>query len=153
MSRGIALLFVLVCAGCGPALFSITSYRGDLALDRERLEALELLLAAARAGKAEVLDVLGPPAGILGQPDGEVFLYRRVARDANTVSLNPSYVFPPAPSVPIYVDADVSGRDDLLMVFFDQEGRLRSASLRQSIGEVSGSRAATFSEAVRAWVE
>jgi hypothetical protein len=100
-----------------------------------------------------VLAALGPPVSILGQDDGEIFVYRRVARDTNTVTLNPGYVVPTAPSVPLYVDADVSGRDDLLMVFFDGQGYVRAASIRQSIADVYGSRAATLSDYIRGWVE
>jgi hypothetical protein len=152
--RGIAVAFAAAClAGCGPALIAITSYRGHLAIDRSGLETLERLLASDASRKADVLAALGPPVSILGQDDGEIFVYRRVARDTNSINLNPSYVFPPAPSVPLYVDTDVSGRDDLLMVFFDEQGRLRAASLRRSIGDVEGSRAATLSEGVRGWVE
>jgi len=149
----VATLSVAWLAGCGPALISVTSHRGHLAIDRSGLEALERLLARDDGRKADVLAALGPPVSILGQDDGEIFVYRRVARDTNSVNLNPAYVVPTAPSVPLYVDTDVSGRDDLLMVFFDEHGLLRAASLRRSIADVHGSRAATFSEDIRGWIE
>lgn len=146
-------LSVAWLSGCGPALITVTSYRGHLAIDRAGLESLERLLGRDGSGKADVMAALGPPVSILGQDDGEIFVYRRVARDTNSINLNPAYVVPSAPSIPLYVDTDVSNRDDLLMVFFDERGTLRAASLRNSIAEGYGSRAATLSESIRAWVE
>jgi hypothetical protein len=149
----VAAVSVAWLAACGPALIAVTSYRGHLAIDRSGLESLERLLASDGSRKADVLAALGPPVSILGQDDGEIFVYRRVARDTNSVNLNPAYVIPTAPSVPLYVDTDVSGRDDLLMVFFDEQGHLRAASLRRSIADLRGSRAATSSEEIRGWLE
>ncbi len=147
------LLGAAALAGCGPTLIAVTSYRGHRAIEPDGLEAPARLLADGGADKAQVLAKLGPPVSILGQDDGEVFVYRRVARDTNTIDLNPSHLFPAAPPVPVYTDTDISGRDDLLMVFFDREGRVRAASIRHSIARVEESRAARLSEWIRGWFE
>ena len=82
-----------------------------------------------------MLDLLGPPLHVIGQGDGEIFVYRRLARDSRTVTLNPAYLVPSAPSVPLYSRMNVSGRDDLLMVFFDTQGRVRALSSYRGVGD------------------
>ena len=76
-----------------------------------------------------MLATLGPPIQVIGQDTGEVFVYRRLARDTSTINLNPSMVtlFCPAPPIPIYFDSRTSGRDDTLMVFFDSQGQDRKS--------------------------
>lgn len=150
---GLPLLAMILLGGCGPTLISITSYRGHHGFDDLKLAELARMVTKSVSMKAEVLSSLGPPVNIIGQDDGEIFVYRRVARDTNTIDLNPSYVVPGAPPVSFYINTDVSGRDDLLMVFFDDAGQLRGASLRRSVGDVDRSRAAMLGEGVREWIE
>jgi hypothetical protein len=149
----VGLWAAVLLGGCGPSLISITSYRGHRGFDELTLAELARLVEKSVSMKAEVLSSLGPPVNIIGQDDGEIFVYRRVARDTNTIDLNPSYVFPGAPPVTLYLNSDVSGRDDLLMIFFDEAGRLRGASLRRSVADVDRSRAARLGEGMREWIE
>lgn len=151
--RATLVLLGLALSACGPTIFSIQSYRGHRALDNEGLQELLELAQAGTAVKADVLTRLGPPVTMIGQPDGEIFVYRRVAVDTNTFDLNPGYVVPSIPAVSLYANRDVSGRDDVLMVFFDVEGRLRGASVREGIQDTSRSRAAALGEGMREWVE
>ena len=149
----LAILLALILTGCSPAIFTITSYRGHTALDEASLRGLADLADRGVLSKAQILETLGPPVTVIGQDDGEIFMYRRIARDTSTLFVNPGYVVPPAPSIPLWSDADVSGRDDLLMVFFDERGDVRGASFRKRVGEVSGSRAATLGEEIRGWID
>ena len=155
MSRTrVALLScALALAACAPTVVAVRSYRGHSALDEHALATISELAEAGALNKAGVLSVLGPPIAVVGQGGGEIFVYRHVARDASEINLNPGYLVPSAPSVPLYVDNDVSGRDDVLMVFFDAEGRVVGASMRRNVEDVTGSRAASHSELVRGWVE
>jgi hypothetical protein len=101
------------------AIFSIDS------LQPRRLHGKPSGIHGRKAGgpvtKADVLATLGPPIRVIGEDTGEVFVYRRLARDNRTIDLDPSMVkvFISLPSVPIYFDSETSGRDDTLMVFFD----------------------------------
>lgn len=154
-SRGVvaALLGALLLSACAPALWGVRTYRGYRAIDDTALTTLSELAEASALTKAGVLSVLGPPVSIVEEDRGDIFVYRHVARDTSEINLNPGYLVPSVPSVPLYVDNDVSGRDDLLMIFFGEDGALTGASLRQSVRDVSGSRAASQSERVREWVE
>ena len=147
------LLCAAALAACAPTGVAVRSYRGHRALDEHALATISELAEAGALNKAAVLSVLGPPITVVGQGGGEIFVYRHLARDASEIHLNPSYLLPSAPSVPLYVDNDVSGRDDVLMVFFDAEGRLVGASMRRSVEDVTGSRAASQSELLRGWIE
>ncbi len=147
------VLLVLILTGCSPAIFTLTSYRGHTALDEKSLRRLADLADGGNLSKPQVLVTLGPPVTVIGQDDGDIFVYRRIARDTSTLQLNPGYLVPSAPSVPLWSNADVSGRDDLLMVFFDGSGEVRGVSFRQRVGEVEGSRAATLGEEVRGWID
>ncbi len=113
----------------------------------------KICLPTSPLTKSGVLSVLGPPVSIVEEDGGDIFVYRHVARDTSEINLNPGYVVPWVPSVPLYVDNDVSGRDDLLMIFFGEDGEVIGASMRQSVRDVSGSRAASQSKRVRGWVE
>ena len=154
-SRGAiaALLCPLLLVACAPTLWAVRSYRGYRAIDDTALTTLSQLAEASALTKSGVLSVLGPPVSIVEEDGGDIFVYRHVARDTSEINLNPGYVVPWVPSVPLYVDNDVSGRDDLLMIFFGEDGALTGASFRQSVRDVSGSRAASQSEMVREWVE
>lgn len=129
----VALVLLAGLAGCGPTLVAMRSYRGHRALDADSLATLAEIAERGGSHKADVLARLGPPTGLVGQASGEVFIYRYVARDAREVTLNPGYLVPSAPSVPLWADRGVSGRDDVLMVFFDADGQLVGASMRHSI--------------------
>lgn len=150
--RMAAAAVAVVALGCGPALFSVTSHRGHRALGTNATVVIERLADLAEVHKPDILNNLGPPVTILGQNDGEIFVYRHVARDTSTINLNPGYVML-GPSVPLWVDHDVSGRDDLLMLFFDERGALRGASLRRRVGETGESRSAVLGEGMRDWLE
>jgi len=151
-SIALALLATIPLA-CAPTLMAVRSYRGHQSLDPKALATISELAEAGALNKAGVLSVLGPPVSVVGQGGGEIFVYRHVARDASEINLNPSYVMPSAPSVPLYVDNDVSGRDDVLMIFFGADGKVLGASMRQNVDDVTGSRAASQSDLVRGWVE
>jgi hypothetical protein len=154
MKRGTLLALLLIATlagGCARAIFSIVSFRTheaytDASLTRFR----ELLQSGETVGKSDVMATLGPPIEVIGQDEGEVFVYRRLARDTNVINLNPAMIsFVPAPPVPIYYGSDSSGRDDTLMLFFDREGWLRNTGERLGIAETDRSRAALLGEGVQ----
>ncbi len=149
------LLFAAVGGGCAAAIFSIVSFRSHAAYTDASLASFrELLGSGVAVTKPDVLATLGPPIEVIGQDDGEVFVYRRLARDTNVINLNPGMVtFFAAPPVPIYFGSDSSGRDDTLMVFFDREGRLRNTGERLGIAETEGSRAAVLGEGVQGLIK
>jgi len=138
--RARAWLAVLVVAsyavaGCAPALFARTSFRGDQAPPFLSMADLRELNGGEALRKATILELLGPPVHVIGQRDGEIFVYRRVALDSETLTLNPGYLTPVAPSVPVFSRMQISGRDDLLMVFFDTQGAVRSMSSYHAVGD------------------
>jgi hypothetical protein len=134
-SSVVLILISLALAACAPALVSVTSFRSHQAPPSVSIEDLESANGGETLRKADVLDLLGPPLHVIGQGDGEIFVYRRLARDSRTVTLNPAYLVPSAPSVPLYSRMNVSGRDDLLMVFFDTQGRVRALSSYRGVGD------------------
>ncbi len=155
--RRAALLGLVLCAllgsGCGQALFSIVSFRSHDAYTDVALARFYELIAATggKVSKPEVLFTLGPPIQVVGQDEGEIFIYRRLARDTSIINLNPSMIsfVGPLPPIPIYFASDRSGRDDTLMIFFDREGRLANQGLRLGVGEDGHSRAARMGEGVQ----
>lgn len=154
MKRTTLLALLLVApltSACAEAIFSIVSFRShDAYSDASLTRFRELLSTGAAVTKPDVLATLGPPIEVIGLDEGEVFVYRRLARDINVINLNPAMItFITAPPVPIYYGSDSSGRDDTLMVFFDREGRLRNAGERLGIGETDRSRAALLGEGVQ----
>ena len=149
--RWLALAATLLL-GCAPTIVALRSHRGHRALDEHALASLSARAELGTLDKAGVLTILGPPVVIVGQTRGEIFVYRHVARDTSEYNLNPGYLVQVIPPFPLLVDSNVSGRDDLLMLFFDSRGRLADASLRQSVGDVGDSRAARQNDRVRGWV-
>jgi len=149
------LLAALLASGCAEAIFSIVSFRSHEAYsDASLMRFRELMGAGVAVTKSDVLATLGPPIEVIGQDEGEVFVYRRLARDTNVINLNPAMIsFVTAPPLPIYYGSDSSGRDDTLMVFFDREGRLRNAGERLGIGETDRSRAAYLGEGVQGLIK
>jgi hypothetical protein len=145
------LLAAALLAGCAEAIFSIDSYRSHDAYTEASLRAFMDRKAGGPVTKADVLATLGPPIRVIGEDTGEVFVYRRLARDNRTIDLNPGMVkvFISLPSVPIYFDSETSGRDDTLMVFFDSKGRLQGESVNLGIGETRQSGAALVGEGVQ----
>jgi hypothetical protein len=144
MLRIALLLIAALSAGCAQAIFSLESHRTHEAYTEASLDEFGKLRAAGPVSKAEVLATLGPPIHVIGQDTGEVFVYRRLARDTSTINLNPSMVslFGPAPPIPIYFDSRTSGRDDTLMVFFDSQGRVQGEGFNLGIEDTSQSGAA-----------
>jgi hypothetical protein len=142
------LLAAALLAGCAEALFSIDSYRSHDAYTEASLRAFRERKAGGQVTKADLLATLGPPIRVIGEDTGEVFVYRRLARDNRTINLNPGMVRVgiPAPPLPIYFDSETSGRDDTLMVFFDSEGRMRGESVNLGIAETRQSGAALVGE-------
>jgi hypothetical protein len=116
------------------------SYRSHQAYTDEGLAGYRALRARGSVGKADVLSTLGPPLEVIGQESGEAFVYRRRALDTNVVNLNPSMVSGLGPTVPVplYFGSFTRGRDDVLMLFFDAEGRLRGDGLRLGVGDGGG---------------
>jgi hypothetical protein len=151
MPRIALLLLATLSAGCAEALFSIDSYRTHNAYTEASLAEFAAARAEGPITKAEVLATLGPPIYVIGQDTGEIFVYRRLARDNRTINLNPAMVtvFISLPPIPIYFDSDTSGRDDTLMVFFDSEGRMQGESVNLGIGDTRQSGAALVGEGVQ----
>ena len=133
----LALLPVALLTGCAEALFSHTSYRSDAAFDATAFSRYVELRRTGAPDKPAILRVLGPPMEVIGQARGEAFLYRREAVDTSIVNLNPAMAsgLGPVVPIPLYFGSFRTGRDDLLMLFFDEKGRLRGDSLRLGIDE------------------
>jgi hypothetical protein len=151
MLRLALLLLATLSVGCAEALFSIDSFRSHDAYTAASLEEFAAIKAERPVTKADVLATLGPPIHVIGQDAGEIFVYRRLARDTRTINLNPSMVRVgiALPPIPLYFDSDTSGRDDTLMVFFDAEGRMRGESINLGIGDTRQSEAALVGEGVQ----
>ena len=151
MIRIALLLIAALSAGCAEAIFSIDSYRTHDAYTEASLGEFLEMGVAGPVTKADVLATLGPPIHVIGQDTGEIFVYRRLARDNRTINLNPAMVtiFISLPPIPIYFDSDTSGRDDTLMVFFDSEGRMQGESVNLGIGDTGQSGAALVGEGVQ----
>jgi hypothetical protein len=151
MPRIALLVVAMLSAGCAEAIFSVDSYRTHNAYTRASLGEFAAVRAEGPVTKADVLATLGPPIHVIGQDVGEIFVYRRLARDTRTINLNPAMVtvFISLPSIPIYFDSDTSGRDDTLMVFFDSEGRMQGESVNLGIGDTRQSGAALVGEGVQ----
>jgi len=151
MIRSALLLIAALSTGCAEAIFSIDSYRTHDAYSEASLLAFQEIKAEGPVTKADVLATLGPPIHVIGQEAGEIFVYRRLARDTRTINLNPGMVtlFISLPSVPIYFDSETSGRDDTLMVFFDSQGRMQGEGINLGIGETGQSGAAFVGEGVQ----
>ncbi len=150
MIRLALLLGATLSIGCAEAIFSIGSYRTHDAYTEASLDEFVKLRSAGPVSKAEVLATLGPPIQVIGQDTGEVFVYRRLARDTRTINLNPAMVnlFGPTVPIPIYYDSQTSGRDDTLMVFFDAQGRVQGEGFNFGIQETGQSGAAFIGEGV-----
>jgi hypothetical protein len=128
---------VVVSLACSEALIARSSYRSHEAFTDESLQRFDRARAAGELSKADVLASLGPPIHLIGQPDGEIFVYRRAALDRWTVDLNPSFVPTPFPTppIPLYFGSFTRGRDDTLMVFFDAEGRMRATGSKLTVDD------------------
>jgi hypothetical protein len=151
MSRVALLLVAALSVGCAEAIFSLDSFRTHDAYTEASLEAFVEMRDDRPVTKADVLTTLGPPIHVIGQDKGEIFVYRRLARDTRTINLNPSMVSITfaLPPVPLYFDSQTSGRDDTLMVFFDSEGRLQGESVNLGVGETGQSGAAFVGHGVQ----
>jgi hypothetical protein len=133
--RVCAVVLMSLAVGCSEALVSRSSYRSHESFTDESLARFEREAEVRPLSKGEVLESLGPPTHTIGQPDGEIFVYRREAIDRWIVELNPAFVQigVPTPPIPLYFGSVTRGRDDTLMVFFDREGRVRARSAKLSI--------------------
>ena len=151
MTRTLALLLACGSLGCAEAIFSVVSFRSHDAFDDEALERFQASRERKVVTKSEVLAVLGPPTGVIRQDQGEIFVYRRVARDRSVLNLNPSMipVLGPMPPIPIYFRREDSGRDDTLMVFFGSDGSVRGHSALFAVGDTGQSGAARIGEGVQ----
>ena len=135
----LAVLLLLLLGGaslgCSDAFLSLITFRSHHAFTEESYEGYRETRRAGPVTKADVLTTLGPPIQVLVQDEGDVFVYRRVARDTRIIHLNPSFVsyFGPMPPVPLYFGSFTVGRNDELMVFFDRDGRLREDAVRFEI--------------------
>ena len=151
MIRIALLLIAALSVGCAEAIFSLDSHRTHDAYTETSLDEFAKLRAAGPVSKAEVLATLGPPIQVIGQDTGEVFVYRRLARDTRTINLNPAMVtvWISLPSIPIYFNRNTSGRDDTLMVFFDSQGQVRGEGFNLGIQDTGQSGAAFVGEGVQ----
>lgn len=140
-----AALLASLALGCSEAFLSITRYRSQEALTDEGYRTYRARRGSHEPGatgqpasltKADVLAVLGPPIRVIGQGGGDVFVYQRLARDTFIVNVNPSFVpyFGPAPPIPLYFGSFSEGRNDVMMVFFDAEGRVVADGERFQLG-------------------
>ncbi|MGI9431925.1 MAG: hypothetical protein ACR2PQ_06915 [Myxococcota bacterium] len=132
VALGIAAALLL---GCSEALVARSSYRSHESFTDESLARFERAGEAGVLSKAQVLASLGPPSHTIGQPDGEIFVYRREALDRWVIELNPAFVPTgiPTPPIPLYFGSFTRGRDDTLMVFFDRDGHLRGRGVKLTI--------------------
>jgi len=151
MIRIALLLIAALSAGCAEAIFSLDSHRTHDAYTEASLEEFIKLRDAGPVNTAEVLATLGPPIQVIGRDTGEVFVYRRLARDTRTINLNPSMVnlFGPAPPIPIYFDSRTSGRDDTLMIFFDSQGQVMGEGFNLGIEDTGQSGAAIVGQGMQ----
>ena len=151
MTRVALLLVAVLSSGCADAIFSIDSYRTHDAYTEASLEAFREVMRERPVTKADVLATLGPPIHVIGQDAGEIFVYRRLARDTRTINLNPAMVSVPVslPPIPVYFDSETSGRNDTLMVFFDSQGRMQGESVNLGVGDTRQSGAALVGEGVQ----
>ena len=134
---GLLLLPLLLCSACAEAILSRTSFRSHDAYSDEAYAAFREILEAGGVSKGEALATLGPPIHVIPRDLGEVFVYRRLARDTDVLNLNPAMVSGLGPTVPIpiYFDSSSSGRNDTLMLFFDAAGRLVNEGRRFGIDD------------------
>lgn len=155
MFRLALLLGAALSTGCAGAIYSIDSYRTHDAYTEASLGEFVKLRAEGPVTKADVLATLGPPIDVISQDAGEIFVYRRQARDTRSIDINPGKVavFFSGPSVPLYFDSDTSGRDDTLMVFFDSQGRLRGDCVNLGIANTRRSEADRVGEGTRERLE
>ncbi len=155
MIRIALLLSAALSVGCAEAIFSIDSYRTHDAYTEASLGEFQETRTEGPVTKADVLATLGPPIHVISQEVGEIFVYRRLARDTRTIDLNPAMitVFFSLPSMPLYFDSDTTGRDDTLMVFFDSQGRTRGEAVNLGIGDSGQSEAALVDEGAQEFPE
>lgn len=154
LAIGLAFTF-----GCTTSFYSATSYRTNRAFSEQARIDLEAALARGAVLKPDVLTTLGPPVHVVAQERGEVFVYRSRMDDTSTIYLDFSLISDigffswELPSVPLWIDSDQSSRDDLLMVFFDAEGRVTGIGSYRGIDDRIGSRAASTNSRIREIIE
>jgi len=153
--RACALLGIALGAltACTSSFYSATTYRTHRTFTEQAYASFEGMIAEGPVFKPDVLGSLGPPVHVIAQELGEIFVYRSRVHDTNTINLNPAFFVRGAPSIPLWVDSDVSSRDDLLMVFFDTDGRVTATSAHRGIQDTLGSRAASSNTRIREAVE
>ncbi len=139
----VLLLAATLATGCSRAIVSWTRFRSHDAYTDYAYESYRERRASGPMSKQDVLATLGPPIEILAQESGDVFVYRRRARDTRTLNLNPSFIsfLAAAPPIPVYYRSATSGFSDTLMVFFDGEGRVVDDGQRfdiEGMGEMLG---------------
>ena len=133
----LALVLIAVAflqSGCAEAMFSRESARSHTAYGDIDFVRFRTMRASGPLDKGDVLATLGPPTEAIRQDTGDVFVYRRIALETNVLNLNPAVVsLVPTVPIPIYFRSTTTGRDDTLMLFFDQDGGLLGSSLRRGI--------------------
>ena len=144
--RSPSALLLVFLAGCSTYLLDISSSRTERSLGSSSEGALGEIESGTPKG--EILARLGPPVQVIEQPDGEVFVYRRRARDTSILNINPSGFVAGAPAFSVLYDAEVSNRDDVLMVSFDRDGAVRGVSRREDVDRTDTSRSALLGERV-----
>lgn len=125
----------LLGIGCAEAIYSRSSFRSHDAYTDADYARYQDALGSQPLSKADVLATLGPPLQVVYQESGDVFVYRRRALDVSVVNLNPGMIsgFGPTLPIPIYFNSETSGRNDTLMVFFDENGLMQGDSERWDI--------------------
>ena len=89
-------------------------------------------LLYGRTTKSDVLRVFGPPAGIGRQHDGDVFVYRYVRRNAESLQLEE----PVFTGIEFFTYTRSREKADLLVILFDEEGVLRSYGWDEGTAEL-----------------
>jgi outer membrane protein assembly factor BamE (lipoprotein component of BamABCDE complex) len=90
------------------------------------------LLVAGETTKAQVLASFGPPDVIVRQLDGDVFVYRYLRRNTNTLTLEE----PVVTNFTFFSYTRSSEKDDRLSILFDASGVVRSFGLRHGTEEL-----------------
>ena len=126
-SRHLVTLVLVLSVGllgaCTSAVVSDTQLSAGQPRAGHRVTAL-----GVGSSKAEVLEALGPPAEIMAPFSGDLFVYRLAHVDQQLVQLNPNLLG--GPSLPLWADYEGFSRDETVLVFFDETGRVTQLARR-----------------------
>lgn len=121
-----APLLALLLAACAPTIYTDIEY----AVGQRRVPRHGQGPVQEGDMKGRVLDVLGPPGEVLPSPRGDIFAYRLRYIDLQLIQINSGWIAPVG--MPLWARADGLREDDTLMVFFDEEGRVRQLAMARA---------------------